>query len=241
MRSIGRTDIGRVRPTNQDAFVCGKLSDTMTFAVVCDGMGGAKAGNVASTMATKTIVERLASSYRENVTLTSMRHAIDSAVCAANAVIFDTMKETEQLEGMGTTVVVAVAQDNKAIIGHVGDSRAYLIANGEIQQITRDHSVVQEMVESGKLTQQEANHHPRKHYITRAIGAEFDVECEFDEVDIPEGGAILLCTDGLTNMVETSQIQKILRSYPPDTAADRLISAANMAGGSDNITVALIY
>lgn len=241
MRTIGRTDIGRVRPTNQDAFVCGRISDTMTFAIVCDGMGGAKAGNIASSMAIKTITERLTQSYRDNITLQSMRNAIDSAVVAANALIFDASKDSEQLEGMGTTVVIAVEQNGKAVIGHVGDSRAYLIGNGEIQQITKDHSVVQEMVESGKLTQNEAKNHPRKHYITRAIGVEFDVECDFDEVDIPEGGGILLCTDGLTNMVENEQIQKILKSYSPDIVADRLVSAANMAGGSDNITVALIY
>lgn len=241
MRTIGRTDIGRVRNTNQDTFACGQLSDTLSFAVVCDGMGGAKAGNVASSMATKTIVERLASFYRENVSLQSMRNAIDSAVGAANALIFDASKESEQLDGMGTTFVAAVVQDSKAVIAHVGDSRAYLIENGNMIQITRDHSVVQEMVERGKLTQEEAQTHSQKHYITRAIGVEFDVECEFDELEIPEGGVLLLCTDGLTNMVEPEQIQKILRSYSPEMAADRLISAANMNGGSDNITVALLY
>lgn len=241
MRTVGKTDTGRVRPTNQDAFACGNLSESMSFAVVSDGMGGAKAGNVASSMATKTIVERLASGYRENVTLQSMRNSIDSAIGAANALVFDASKEATQLEGMGTTVVIAVTQNDKAVIGHVGDSRAYLIANGEMIQITRDHSVVQEMVEKGKITKEEAQNHPEKHYITRAIGVEFDVECEFDEVDIPEGGVLLLCTDGLTNMVELDQIQKILRSYSPEVAIDQLINAANMAGGSDNITVALIY
>ncbi|MBR3289472.1 MAG: serine/threonine-protein phosphatase, partial [Clostridia bacterium] len=153
---------------------------------------------------------------------------------------FDTAKGDPELQGMGTTVVAAVVCGQSAVVAHVGDSRAYLVTATGIEQVTRDHSLVQEMVERGRLTQSEAKNHPRKHFITRAIGVEDTVECDINEVEIPAEGELLICTDGLTNMVETEEIFRIARSTPPEAAADRLISTANMAGGSDNITVALI-
>lgn len=240
MQTYGKTDTGRVRPTNQDAYACGRLADDVVFAVVCDGMGGAKGGNVASTLAVKIITERLAAAYRENMTPQSVRYVLECAVAAANVEVFDTAAKDENLRGMGTTVVVAVVMGNTAVLAHVGDSRAYLVTEAGLEQVTRDHSLVQEMVESGRLTESEAKTHPRKHFITRALGVEDTVECDLDEREIPERGALLICTDGLTNMVETDEIRKILLSFPPQTAAERLIHAANMAGGSDNITVALI-
>ena len=240
MQTYGKTDTGRVRPTNQDAFACGRLADDVVFAVVCDGMGGAKGGNVASTLAVKIITERLAAAYRENMTPQSIRYVLECAIAAANVEVFDTAAADENLQGMGTTVVVAVVCKNVAVLAHIGDSRAYLITADALEQVTRDHSLVQEMVESGRLTESEAKNHPRKHFITRALGVEDTVECDLDEREIPDGGALLICTDGLTNMVETDEIRKILLSYPPQTATERLIHAANMAGGSDNITVALI-
>ena len=240
MQTYGKTDTGRVRPTNQDAYACGRLADDVVFAVVCDGMGGAKGGNVASTLAVKIITERLAAAYRENMTPQSIRYVLECAVAAANVEVFDTAAKDENLRGMGTTVVVAVVLGKTVVLAHIGDSRAYLVTEDGLEQVTRDHSLVQEMVESGKLTETEAKTHPRKHFITRALGVEDTVECDIDEREIPERGALLMCTDGLTNMVETDEIRKILLSFPPQTAAERLIHAANMAGGSDNITVALI-
>lgn len=240
MQTYGKTDTGRVRPNNQDAFACGRLADDVVFAVVCDGMGGAKGGNVASTLAVKMITERLASSYRENMTTQSIRYVLECAIAAANVEVFDTAVNDENLRGMGTTVVAAVVCGKTAVVAHIGDSRAYLVTEDGLEQVTRDHSLVQEMVESGKLTENEAKSHPRKHFITRALGVEDMVECDIDEREIPERGALLICTDGLTNMVDTDEIRKILLSYPPQSVAERLIHAANMAGGSDNITVALI-
>ncbi len=240
MQTYGKTDTGRARPNNQDAFACGRLADDVVFAVVCDGMGGAKGGNVASTLAVKIITERIAASYRENMTPQSIRYVLECAIAAANVEVYDTAVKDENLHGMGTTVVAAVVCGKTAVVAHIGDSRAYLMSDDGLEQVTRDHSLVQEMVESGKLTENEAKSHPRKHFITRALGVEDMVECDIDEREIPERGALLICTDGLTNMVDTDEIRKILLSYPPQTAAERLIHAANMAGGSDNITVALI-
>jgi len=240
VQTYGKTDAGRVRPNNQDAFACGRLADDVVFAVVCDGMGGAKGGNVASALAVKSITERLAAAYRENMTPQSVRNVLECAIAAANVRILDAAEKDENLQGMGTTVVVAVVCQNTAVVAHIGDSRAYLVTEQALQQVTRDHSLVQEMVESGRLTETEAKTHPRKHFITRALGVQEMVECEMDELEIPVGGALLLCTDGLTNMVETDEMRKILLSYPPKAATERLIHTANMAGGSDNITVALI-
>ncbi len=242
MRVYGRTDIGRVRQSNQDAFVCGTLSETALFAVVCDGMGGANGGNIASAIAAKVTAERLVENYRNNMTMDSVRNILESAVSAANAEIYDAALADPSLRGMGTTMVVAVVCNDNVCVAHVGDSRAYSLTRKErrIQQVTTDHSVVQEMIAGGRLTQAEAKNHPRKHFITRALGVEETVECDFAVFPYPENGMILLCTDGLTNMVDTDEINIIAYSSGKDEIADRLIAAANMSGGSDNITVAVI-
>lgn len=242
MRVYGRTDVGRVRESNQDAFVCGTLSDTTLFAVVCDGMGGANGGNIASAIAAKVVAERLVENYRDSMTLDSIHNILESAVSAANAEIYDTALEDPTLRGMGTTMVVAVVCNDQVCVAHVGDSRAYSLTRKDrrIEQITTDHSVVQEMIESGKLTPAQAKNHPRKHFITRALGVEATVECDFTTFPYPENGMLLLCTDGLTNMVDTDEINIIAYSSGKEEIADRLIAAANMSGGSDNITVAVI-
>ncbi len=242
MRVYGRTDVGRVRPTNQDAFICGRLSPTALFAIVCDGMGGANGGNVASAIAARVTAERLVENYRENMTIESVHNVLESAVAAANAEIYDEATEDPSLHGMGTTIVAAVMCGDKVCIAHVGDSRAYRIdrPHRTITQLTTDHSVVQEMVESGRLTLAEAKNHPRKHFITRALGVEPSVECDFTEFSWLPDDMVIVCTDGLTNMVDTDEINIIACSAGRDEIADRLIAAANMCGGSDNITVAVI-
>ena len=242
MRTYGRTDIGRVRPSNQDAFICGRLSETALFSVVCDGMGGANGGNVASAIAARVVAERLVENYRAGMETESIHNILESAVAAANAEIYDTALSDPALHGMGTTVVATVVSGDQVCIAHVGDSRAYRLIRPQrtIEQITTDHSVVQEMVQSGKLTQAEAKNHPRKHIITRAVGVEYTVECDFIEFPFPEDGMLIICTDGLTNMVDADEIKIIAFSSGNDEIADRLIAAANMSGGSDNITVSVI-
>lgn len=240
MNSFGRTDAGRVRPNNQDAFVCGRLSETTVFAVVCDGMGGANGGNIASAMAVRLVSQRLVENYREGLSESSLQNLLESAVAAANAEIYDTAAEDETLAGMGTTLIAAVANETRATVAYIGDSRAYLIKGGELTQLTRDHSVVQDMLEKGQLTEQEAKNHPRKHFLTRALGVEQDAEADFIAVDFLEDGMLMICTDGLTNMADEKEISRVIAHNPPHTVPDRLIAAANMHGGSDNITVAVI-
>ena len=238
MQVYGRTDKGRVRQNNQDAFVTGKLSDSVHFAVVCDGMGGANGGNVASSLAVKVITNRIVEGYRENMSLQSIHYMLESAIAAANVLVYDTAVSDPDLHGMGTTVVAVIVSGQNAVIAHIGDSRAYMIAE-DIRQLTRDHSVVWEMVEKGEITEEEARIHPNKNFITRALGVEEQVECEITDAEIPENGMLLVCTDGLTNMVENSEIARILKKLSPQDAVEKLIVSANMSGGSDNITACL--
>lgn len=241
MIAIGETDIGRLRSTNQDAFMCGRLAQNVTYAIVCDGMGGANGGNVASTMAVRTIGKRLVESYRHDMTMASVQRVLESAIAAANVGIYDEAMADVDLRGMGTTLVIAVVMNRDVLVAHIGDSRAYVITTDyTIEQITKDHSVVQQMVERGQITPEEAKNHPRRNFITRALGVEDTVACDFAEFVLPDGAMLLLCTDGLTGMVDAQNIASIASSCETAELPDRLIAAANGAGGSDNITVALI-
>lgn len=237
---FGRTDVGRARPTNQDAYICGRLSENTVFAIVCDGMGGASGGNVASAIAIKVISERIVDLYRDGMQGNSLRNMLESAISAANIEIYDTSMSDLELRGMGTTVVAVIVCEQQVFIAHVGDSRAYIITAAGIEQVTKDHSIVQAMVEKGQLTQNEAKNHPRKHFITRALGVEESVACDYTEVLFPENGVLLICTDGLTNMVEADDIYKLVIDSSGEDTVNKLISTANMAGGSDNITVVLL-
>ncbi len=210
------------------------------YAVVCDGMGGANGGQIASTKAVQVVSDRIVEGYRESMTDNSIRHLLETAIAAANAEVFDAAKNDVELRGMGTTVVAAIVCKQKAHIAHVGDSRAYLIVDKEIEQVTRDHSIVQTMLEKGELTADEAKHHPRKNLITRALGVEKFVEPDYTERAFPESALLLICTDGLTNAVEPEEIFRIIHTTALDQLADRLTVVANTRGGSDNITVALI-
>lgn len=240
MKSYGKTDVGRVRDNNQDAFICGNLSDEALFVVVCDGMGGANGGNIASAMAIKVISDRIMEIYRDGLADTSIHNLLESAIAAANIEIYDASMADVDLRGMGTTVVAAVVIDRKLYLAHVGDSRAYLVMSDKMEQITRDHSIVQAMVEKGQLTQDEARNHPRKHFITRALGVEEKVICDYNEFQIAEDSQLLICTDGLTNLVETDDIYNLVQSTEAQSVPEQLIHAANVAGGSDNITVVYV-
>ena len=241
MLCIGKTDVGRLRSNNQDAFVCGKLAADVPFAIVCDGMGGANGGNIASAIAIRTITARLVSSYRQDMTMTSMQHVLESAIAAANVAVYDEAAATPELRGMGTTLVMAVMMGDRVLIAHIGDSRAYVFTQDHVlEQITKDHSVVQQMLERGQITPEEAKTHPRRNFITRALGVSDTVACDFSEFVLPDGAHVMLCTDGLSGMVDTEGMMRVIASYDVQDLPERLIAAANLAGGSDNITVALM-
>lgn len=240
MRIASKTDVGLVRSNNQDSFVAGPIGDNSAWAVVCDGMGGVGGGNIASSLAIKTISDAVISSFRTNMTSNSIRNLFKSAFSAANVKILNRSREDEALKGMGTTAVAVVVCENIAHIVHVGDSRAYILRNGDLMQITRDHSIVQSMLEQGEIDVEQAKHHPRKNIITRAIGVLDSIEPEYNEIEINDSDVILLCTDGLTNFVEDNKIKQILCETDFDNIPSALINEANANGGGDNITAVVL-
>lgn len=240
MRTLGASHPGRVRASNQDAYLCGKLAENVAFVVVCDGMGGANGGNVASSIAMRTIAERLVEDYRESAVPETVRDLLESAVLEANGAVYRAAREEPELHGMGTTAVVAIATTEAVYIAYVGDSRAYMITPREIEQITKDHSVVQDMVDKGQITAEEAKTHPQKHFLTRALGVEPDLECAFTRVAFPDNATFLVCTDGLSNLVPAEMIQSLVRTFAIQDIPMKLITTANLAGGSDNITVVAV-
>ena len=239
MNIIGFSDKGHVRSSNQDAFMIGQMDDGSSWAVVCDGMGGANGGNIASRLAVDHFSASLKAGYRSGMSESSVKNLMQSAVSAANIRVFDKSRESKDLNGMGTTIVAVLLIGATAYFIHAGDSRAYAFTNGEFIQLTRDHSIVQSMVENGKLTPEEACFHPRKNVITRALGVEESVDGEFNVFDTSEGDKLLLCTDGLSNFVETEAIINMLNSET-ENKAEELVNLANKNGGGDNITAVVI-
>ncbi len=237
MRLIGSTDVGCVRSENQDNYRAGCLSDGTTWALVCDGMGGANGGKLASGLACDTIEEWMMTwdaSYAGGP-----RGFIMSALDHANQVVHERSLEQARYQGMGTTAVLVMMIGNTVHIAHVGDSRCYLYRAGELIQLTQDHSYVQELVNKGAITQEEAKNHPRKNVITRALGVEKSLEPEYTAAEIQPEEILLLCSDGLTNAVAKERMERILKGTAFYAAAQTLVDAANACGGPDNITVLL--
>lgn len=238
MKVYAKTDIGKTRESNQDAFDTGYFNDGTVWAVVCDGMGGVSGGQVASSLCINKTVNAIKRSYRENMTVNNVKNMLISAINAANSYVFDESLKDRDLKGMGTTIVAVVIVNNIAVVAHVGDSRAYII-NDTIKQITKDHSFVQLLVDNGRITPEEAENHPDKNIITRAIGIEGFVDVDVDIVDIKDEDILLLCTDGLNGYVKDDDILKTVKEYG-DSSTEKLVETANLNGGHDNITVVLI-
>ncbi len=240
MKIASKTDIGLVRSSNQDSYAAGELSDGTAWAVVCDGMGGANGGNIASANAVKIISEYISSSYHEGMNSNSIKTLLQSSICGANVRLFDMSRTIESLKGMGTTVVTVIVSDGVAHIAHAGDSRAYILRDNKLIQITKDHSMVQSMLDKGQITAEEAKNHPNKNLITRALGIADDISIEYNEIDFCESDCILICTDGLTNFVNVEEIEGIVSKHNFYEYPQALIDAANSRGGGDNITVVLL-
>ncbi|MCL2508674.1 MAG: Stp1/IreP family PP2C-type Ser/Thr phosphatase [Oscillospiraceae bacterium] len=240
MKIAKKTDAGMVRSVNQDACAAGEFPDGMVWAVVCDGMGGASGGDIASSAAVRIIAEKITASYRDGMSSTSIRHLLFSAIETANATVFEMSRANEELEGMGTTVVAAIISGKASYIAHAGDSRAYRIFGRSISQLTRDHSMVQAMLENGELTPTQAKRHPRKNIITRVLGVDGTILIDFCEEPFLDGDILLICTDGLTNFVDADEIYKVARESDKYMIADELVKLANYNGGRDNITVVTV-
>ena len=236
-----KTDVGLKRATNQDCFEFGQLEKgAVTWAVVCDGMGGMAAGNVASAEAVRVISQLLKNNLTPKSTPSFINNLLKTSIESANAAIYDMAIKDEALRGMGTTVVAVVIVKGVAYFAHVGDSRAYCYIERALRQITTDHSVVQTMVDTGQITVDEAKNHPNKNIITRALGIAPYVDIDFAENQLKENEVIILCSDGLTNCIDDELLALSASDNDFETLADRLVDLANQNGGNDNITVVAV-
>jgi serine/threonine protein phosphatase PrpC len=234
------TDIGKVRKENQDRVRIGMIDDNTALAVVCDGMGGALSGGVASEVAITSIYDRIAENYRADAGANSIRNLMLTAVHGANTLVYEKSREDIDKNGMGTTCVAALVAGRKCYIVSVGDSRAYLMTESKIEQITTDHTYVQMLYEQGMIKKEEIKTHHMKNVITKAVGVEADVEVDYFELE-PEGNfTLLLCSDGMSNYCTDEIIYDFVFGKNLDDAVADLINYSNEKGGKDNITVALI-
>lgn len=240
MNIFGKTDIGLKRESNQDAFAFHALSEDVLWAVVCDGMGGAKGGNIASEIAVARITEQMDSGVRAEMSEASVKSLLTGAIENANLDIYNRALADPELAGMGTTVVLALILGQRAYVAHIGDSRAYLISQKECSQITVDHSMVQLMVDMGRLTEDEAKSHPNKNVITRALGIEPNVDMDFKTYTHAEDEILLLCSDGLTNFLDEKEIEEISLHSDLSLVPGLLVERANHHGGGDNITAVVM-
>lgn len=237
MYMVSRTDIGNIRLVNEDRAVVRHDPDGWSVAVVADGMGGEQAGDIASQMAVD-VIQRELQRLPSSMSVEECKKALQRAIETANESIYEFALGRENYHGMGTTVVAVIAGSEQAIVGHIGDSRAYFINGSSILQLTEDHSLVNELVKNGHITPEEAAHHPRRNVIFRALGTDPAVEADISVVDWREGDMLLLCSDGLHGLVGDATIHEIVRGEPDlDRLAVRLIHSALDAGGDDNITV----
>lgn len=231
------TDIGIVRQINQDFMFASKNSNFPLF-IVADGMGGHRAGEVASEMAVSIIINTLSSRLKDDDVTVNIEKEILDAIKKANNELLSHSQLIEDCNGMGTTITLGYINEGKLYIGHVGDSRAYLIRRDELIQLTDDHSLVNELLKNGEITHEEAMIHPQKNVITRAVGTNDDISIDINTYDLMEDDIILFCSDGLTNMVEEDELKELfINSEEIQVACDKSVIRAKEKGGRDNITV----
>ncbi len=241
MKLWGITDPGLTRPDNQDAYATAEIAG-FTVAVVCDGMGGTAGGRVASTTAVDTVLEELQKALRCEMDAAQLNQAVLYAIACANDAIHRRASENEELSKMGTTLVCAICRPNgEAVICNIGDSRGYHLSGDGIVQVTRDHSVVENMVEHGELTQAQARRHPSRNLITRALGPDEVAQADTFSLTLAEGEFLLLCTDGLVNTVsEQEMLFEVIHERDLDGCLERLLKISRDNGAPDNVTAVLM-
>ena len=241
MQFWGLTDPGCVRKQNQDTYLMEQLDRNSLACVVCDGMGGAKSGNVASSLAAEVFIQEIKRSYSHMMDREKTDQMLRGAVKLANFTVYDQSQQFEEFDGMGTTLVAVLIRGKKATVVNVGDSRAYAISQEGIYQLSTDHSVVQMMVDRGELTPETAKSYPGKNLITRAVGTEPIVLCDIFHTDVAKGDYLLLCSDGLSNMMDDQEILfEVVHGADPSACCERLLAIAKNRGAPDNVTSVLI-
>ena len=241
MQYWGITDPGCARAQNQDAFQMEALDRNTLLCIVCDGMGGAKSGNVASTLAVDVFVQEIKRTWTPGMDPEKIDQILRGAVKLANFTVYDQAQQFEEFTGMGTTLVAVLIQGKHASVVNVGDSRCYGIDRDGIRRITTDHSLVQMMVSRGELTPERARNYPGKNLITRAIGTEPVVECDIFHKKLEGGDCLLLCSDGLSNMMDDQEILfEVVHGINKQSSCERLLDIAKNRGAPDNVTCVLI-
>ena len=241
MQHWALTDRGCVRSQNQDTYKTAQLDKNTLLCVVCDGMGGAKSGNVASQMAAEVFVEEVQRSWMAGMTKERTSQVMQAAVRLANTTVFDQSRQFEEFQGMGTTLVAALIQGKLATVVNVGDSRAYKVDRDGIRQITKDHSMVQLMVDRGELTPEMAKTYPGKNLITRAVGTESTVVTDVFQLEVEKDDCLLLCSDGMSNMMDDQEILfEVVHGVNKEGCCQRLLDIAMGRGAPDNVTSVLI-
>ena len=241
MQSWGLTDLGCVRKQNQDAYRIEQLDRSTMLCVVCDGMGGAKSGNVASSLAVDAFTEEVCSGWKHSMDTEQTDQLLRKAVKLANFTVFDQAVQFEEFAGMGTTLTAALVHDGTVTIVNVGDSRVYGINRSGISQLTKDHSLVQMMVDRGDLTPEVAKSYPGKNLITRAVGTEPSVLCDIFHWEAGRGDYLLLCSDGLSNVMDDQEILfEVAHGVNKQHCCQRLLSIAKNRGAPDNVTSVLV-
>ena len=241
MQSWGLTDQGCVRKQNQDAYQIVQLDKHSMLCVVCDGMGGAKSGNIASSLAVDVFIQEVKRSWTPSMDQDKLNQMLRGAVKLANFTVFDQAQQFEEFDGMGTTLVAVLIRSRHATVVNVGDSRAYKIDKNGIRQVSRDHSLVQLMVDRGELTPEMARTYPGKNFITRAIGTEPMVECDLFHLEVAKGDFLLLCSDGLSNMMDEQEILfEVVHGVNKQHCCQRLLDIAKSRGAPDNVTSVLV-
>ena len=241
MQYWGLTDPGCVRSQNQDAYQMVQLDRGTVLCVVCDGMGGAKSGNVASSLAVDVFVEEIRRTWTSNMDDEKIDRMLEAAVKLTNFTVFDQAQQFEEFNGMGTTLVAALIRNRSATVVNVGDSRAYSVTRDGIRQLTVDHSLVQMMVQRGELTPEQAKTYPGKSLITRAIGTESMVPCDLFHKKVSKGDYFLLCSDGLSNLMDDQEILfEVAHGQEKEKCCQRLLDIAKKRGAPDNVTSVLV-
>ena len=236
---FAKTDIGKAREINQDYYY---ISDNTIpkLYILADGMGGYKGGEIASKLAVESAQKYIQNNFSNNLTeKEEILKLVKDAVEYANMVVYEKSKQVQELEGMGTTLEICLIYNNKAYIGHIGDSRIYRIRKDIIRKLTKDHSYVQQLIEDKKITREEAKNHPKKNMITKALGCTPYVEPDLRARNFEKDDIFIICSDGLSNMLDERKIYEIVKE-DLEKAAERLVNEANQAGGYDNITVIII-
>ena len=241
MQSYAKTDIGKAREMNQDFIYVSEKAENMKLCILADGMGGYKGGEIASSLATTTAKDYIEENFK-NVDLQDperIQDLIGKAMEYANQVVYEKSKKNKELEQMGTTLEICLIYGNKVYIGHIGDSRIYRIRKNIIRRITTDHSYVETLVKDGTITREEAFYHPKKNMLIKALGCTEYIEPDITVKGFLEDDIILMCSDGLTNMLKEDEIYSIIKENT-ETACNKLIQKANELGGYDNISVIII-